>query len=48
MSFVIAMPYADAPNRRRSAISQVSSMGENWRRRDYAIGIYHHPPFREG
>jgi len=47
MSFIIAMPYAGAPNRRRSEISQLSRVGENWRHRDYAIGVYH-PPFREG
>lgn len=46
MSFVIAMPHADAPaNRRRSGISQVSCFGEGWRHREFALGIYH-PPFR--
>ncbi|KAH9956481.1 hypothetical protein BC827DRAFT_1270852 [Russula dissimulans] len=45
MSFVIAMPHTDAPNRRRSEISQVSR-AEIWRGREYAIGMYH-PPFWE-
>jgi len=50
VSLVIMMPHADAPDRRRSEISQVSHVVErqqNWRRREYAIGIYH-PSFREG
>ncbi|KAI9508523.1 hypothetical protein F5148DRAFT_885550 [Russula earlei] len=46
MSFVIAMPQADAPNRRRSEISQ-ASRADSWRRREYAIGTYH-PPLWEG
>jgi hypothetical protein len=49
-SFVIAMPHADAPEQwRRSEISRVSQVVEqqNWRRKEYAIGIYH-PSFREG
>jgi len=41
MSFIVAMPHADMPNRRRSEISQLSRVGENWRRREYAIGVYH-------
>ncbi len=50
VSFVIAMPRAEIPYQRRSEISQVSQVVErqlNWRRREYAIGIYH-PSFREG
>ena len=50
VSSVILMPHAEAPDRRRSEISQVSQVVEqqqNWRRREYAIGIYH-PSFREG
>jgi len=50
VSFVIMMPHADKPDRRRSEISQVSQVVEpqqNWRRREYAIGIYH-PSFEEG
>jgi hypothetical protein len=46
MSFIVAMPHADMPNRRRlSEISQLSRVGENWRRREFAIGVYH-PHFR--
>jgi len=41
MSFIVAMPHADMPNRRRSEISHLSRVGENWRRREYAIGVYH-------
>lgn len=49
MSLVIVMPHADKPDRRRSEISHVSQVEQqqNWRRREYAIGIYH-PSLREG
>lgn len=46
MSFVIAMPHVDTPNRRQSTLSQFSRVGENWWRKEYSIGTYH-PPFRE-
>ncbi|KAF8504793.1 hypothetical protein F5888DRAFT_785467 [Russula emetica] len=50
VSFVIVMPHAETPDRRRSEISRVSQVVEqqqNWRRREYAVGIYH-PSFKEG
>jgi hypothetical protein len=50
VSLVIMMPHKETSDRRRSQISQVSQVVEqqqNWRRREYAIGIYH-PSFREG
>jgi hypothetical protein len=49
VSLVIMMPHKETPDRRRSQISQVSQVEQqqNWRRREYAIGIYH-PSFREG
>ena len=51
VSCLIMMPHHHPhAQRRRSEISQVSQMVEqqqNWRRREYAIGIYH-PSFREG
>jgi hypothetical protein len=50
VSFIVMMPHAETPDRRRSEISQVSQVVEqqqNWRRKEYAIGIYH-PSFNEG
>lgn len=50
VSLAIMMPHPETPDRRRSENSQVSRVVEqqqNWRRREYAIGIYH-PSFREG
>jgi len=47
MTFIIAMPCADPPNRRQSVLSQGPSVNGNWGHREYAIGIYH-APFREG
>jgi hypothetical protein len=47
MTFIIAMPHKDPPNRRQSVLSQGTSVnGGDWGRREYAIGIYH-APFRE-
>jgi len=46
MSFIIAMPRADPPNRRHSVISQGPSVNGDWGNREYAIGVYH-APFRE-
>jgi len=51
VSLVIMMPHAETPDRRRSEISQASQVmveqQQNWRRREYALGI-HHPSVREG
>jgi len=47
MSFIIAMPCADPPNRRRSVLSQGPSVNGDWGRREYAIGIYHAPYLEE-
>lgn len=46
MSFIIAMPRVDLPNRRYSVISQGPSVNGDWGNGEYAIGIYH-APFRE-
>jgi hypothetical protein len=47
MSFIIAMPYADPPNRRQSVLSQGPSVNGDWGHREYAIGIYHAPFLEE-
>lgn len=47
MTFIIAMPCAEPPNRRQSTLSQGTSVNGSWGHREYAIGI-HHAPFREG
>lgn len=46
MTFIIAMPHRDPPNRRQSVLSQGTSVNGDWGNREYAIGIYH-APFRE-
>jgi len=46
MTFIIAMPHKDPPNRRQSVLSQGTSVNGDWGDREYAIGIYH-APFRE-
>jgi hypothetical protein len=46
VSFIIAMPCADPPNRRHSVLSQGPSVKGGWGNREYAIGFYH-APFRE-
>jgi len=46
VSFIIAMPCADPPNRRHSVLSQGPSVNGDWGNREYAIGIYQ-APFRE-
>lgn len=46
MTFIIAMPHKDPPNRRQSVLSQGTSANGDWGDREYAIGLYH-APFRE-
>ena len=45
VSYIIAMPCADPPNRRHSLLSQGPSVN-GWGNREYAIGFYH-APYRE-
>lgn len=46
MTFIIAMPHKDPPNRRQSVLSQGTSVNGDWGNREYAFGMYH-APFRE-